>query len=370
MSKPDLSERERAYLLDAFDSTWVSSAGEYVGRFERDFAAFVGTKHALTCTNGTCALHLAMLACDVGPGDEVIVPDLTYVATANAVRYVGATPVFADCDDDTWIIDPKSVQRLVTEKTKAIVAVHLLGGVAEMDALRQIARDENVFLIEDAAEAHGATWRGTPVGGLGDLATFSFFGNKIITTGEGGMVTTDDDHLARRVEKFKTQGLAEGRPYYFDEIGFNYRMTNLACAIGVAQLERVESFLTKRNQVAGYYDKAIAQVELPLQRQGRVNGAEPVNWIYGVRLAEAQIHCRDVLTLELAKRGVETRPMFHPISDLPIYIDSRTDGGNPLSKAVGSAAVMLPTHTQMSEADCLRVVHEIERVLCSVRQVL
>ena len=240
VAAPALIGNEKAYVLDCLESSWISSNGAYIERFETVFADFIGTRHALSCCNGTVALHLALLALDVRPGDEVIVPSLTYVASANAVMYCGAKPVLVDSEPETWNLDPARIEELINPRTRGIIVVHLYGHPANMDPILEIARRRHLFVVEDAAEAHGATYRGQKVGTLGDLATFSFYGNKVITTGEGGMVCTNNEVLARKVRQLKGQGQDPRRRYWFPIVGYNYRMTNIEAAIGLAQLERIE----------------------------------------------------------------------------------------------------------------------------------
>ncbi|HEX5576551.1 MAG TPA: DegT/DnrJ/EryC1/StrS aminotransferase family protein, partial [Gemmatimonadales bacterium] len=227
VAAPMLVGNEKAYVLDCLDSSWISSAGQYVSRFEAAFADFCGVKHAVACCNGTAALHVALSALGVGPGDEVIVPTLTFVATANAVIQCGARPVFVDSEPETWNIDPALIEAKITPRTKGIIVVHLYGHPAEMESIVSTARRHGLFVVEDAAEAHGAEHNGRRVGSLGDVGIFSFFGNKIITTGEGGMVTTSDDTLAARVRQLKAQGIDPNRRYWYPVIGYNYRMTNV-----------------------------------------------------------------------------------------------------------------------------------------------
>ncbi len=367
-SQPDLAEKERAYLLEAFDSTWISSLGPFVGRFEDRFARWVGTAHAASCSNGTAALHLAMLSLGIGPGDEVIVPAMTYVATANAVGYVGAEPVFADCDPHTWTIDPKSVERLMSDRTRAIVAVHLFGVPCDMVPLRQLAQRCGVAIIEDAAEPHGAKLDGKPVGAWGDIATFSFYGNKIITTGEGGMVCTNRDDLAERVVCLRGQGSDRERTYWFDRVGYNYRLTNLACAIGLAQLERVDEILAKRRRVFERYDAAFAANGLPLQRQSEPSGSERGVWTYGVVVDDGGASGAEAVRQALATEGIETRPFFHPVCDLPMYQGSRRDDCL-VSRRLADRGILLPVHTRMSDADVDRIVRTLAGALTVVEPV-
>ncbi len=362
ISEPDLTKLERDYLLAAFDSSWISSTGTFVSRFESGFAEFTGASHAISCANGSCALHLALLALGIGPGDEVIVPDLTYVATANAVRYVGAEPVIADCDPRTWTVDPKSVARLITGRTRAIIPVHLLGTPADMTALTAIAKQHGIFVVEDAAEAHGATHAGHTVGSLSDLSVFSFYGNKILSTGEGGMVCTSSDDLAARVRKFRCQGVDPKRHYWFDTVGYNYRLSNLACAIGLAQLERFNELCASREKVRAWYNQALAKESIALVAQQIPPDAAPVLWIYGVVLDEAFPADRDFVRAQLDKAQIETRPLFPPMSSLPIYRDCRTDRGCPVARRLGRRGIMLPTHTRLTRKDVQRIVDQLSAI--------
>jgi perosamine synthetase len=231
LSVPDLSGNEEAYASEAIRSSWISSSGAFVQRFEREFASFCESGTALSVTNGTDALHLALIALGVGPGDEVLLPSLTYVATANAVRYVGAEPVFVDVEPGTWCLDPLDIERRITERSRAIIAVHLYGHPADMDEINAVAGRHGLSVIEDAAEAHGATYKGRICGSLGDCATFSFYGNKILTCGEGGALTTSNPELVQRARLFRGQGMDPERRYFFPVIGHNFRLTNVACAI-------------------------------------------------------------------------------------------------------------------------------------------
>ena len=356
VSMPDLSDRERGYLLEAFDSSWISSTGSFVARFETDFAKFAGVDHAISCVNGTCALHLALSSLGIGSGDEVIVPALTYVATANAVKYVGAEPVFADCDPQTWNIDPESVARLLTNRTRAVIPVHLYGEPADLAALRDLAKRHGFSLVEDAAEAHGAVHAGKRVGSWGEVGVFSFYGNKVLSTGEGGMVCTNCTDIAERVRKLRGQGVDPSRHYWFDEIGFNYRMTNLACAIGLGQLERFEELHRARETVRTWYDGLLDTGGLPLIRQGHLAESSPVLWIYGVVVESGVEPGRDELRRRLSDAGIETRPFFHAVNTLPMYRHCRDDGGCPISQSLGQRGIMLPTHSRLACEDVEYVV--------------
>ena len=243
VAEPDLGPLEERYLLDAFQSGWISSIGEYIQRFEEGFAKFCGAGHGIAVSSGTVAIHLALLAAGVGPGDEVIVPTLTFVGTVSPVKYVGATPVFVDSEPEIGTLDPQAVEKAITSRTKAIIVVHLYGHPADMDPILDIARKYELIVIEDAAEAHGAKYKGRPVGSFGNCATFSFYGNKILTTGEGGMIVTNDKDLADRIRFLKDHAMDPNRRYWHPEVGYNYRITNLQAAIGCAQLERFNELL-------------------------------------------------------------------------------------------------------------------------------
>src|ERR1700735_4308043 len=261
ISKPFIGAREKELVLAALDSGWVSSIGKYIDDFEAGFARYCGTEYALAVSNGTTGLHLALATLGLGPGDEVIIPDLTFVATANAVAYTGATPILADIDADTLCMDPASVKSLISARTRAIIPVHLYGHPADMDALMEIGDAHAVAIIEDAAEAHGAEYKGRRVGGLGKCGVFSFYGNKIITTGEGGMLTTNDRDFYQQARRLRDHAMSPQRRYFHEETGFNYRITNLQAALGVAQLERIDEFLGRRAEIMNWYEQEIATTD-------------------------------------------------------------------------------------------------------------
>jgi perosamine synthetase len=352
VSAPDLSEREEEYVLDCLRSTWISSTGEYIGRFEQRFAELVGSKHALACNTGTAALHLALLGAGIGPGDEVIVPTLTYIASANAVRYCGADVRFADSLPDTWNIDPRHVERLIGPRTKAIVAVHLFGEPADLEPLAKLAEANGISLVEDAAEAHGGTYHGRGLGSIGEVGTFSFYGNKIVTTGEGGMVVTDDDDMASRMLQLRGQGQDFERRYWFPVVGFNYRMTNVAAAIGVAQLETFAEKIARRKEVADRYRSNLAATAIAFQAQ--TEGGVAANWMVAVTLPVSDAEERDRVAKRLDENGVETRPFFYPIHTLPPYAES-TKVSLPVAEDVAARGLCLPTSSVLSNDDVDRV---------------
>jgi perosamine synthetase len=362
VAEPALIGNERAYVIDCLDSTWISSRGAYIARFERAFAEFCGVRNAIACSSGTAALHLALLALGVGPGDEVIVPTLTYVATANAVMYCGAQPVFVDSEPATWNLDPALLEARITPRTRGIVVVHLYGHPADMQAVLDVARRHGLFVVEDAAEGLGAEARCRRVGAIGDLAAFSFYGNKIVTTGEGGMVTCDDDLLAARVQRFKEQGIALGRPYWAEVIGYNYRMTNIAAAIGLAQIEQVDWHLTRRRANAALYRAALKGCAT-LKLLGEQPWARHAYWMNCVLLAEDTPIGRDALIAAMAEQGIETRPVFYPLHTLPIYRNTAYEHAFPIAEALAARGLNLPSSALLSAEE---IAYVAERLLTLV----
>lgn len=359
--RPDLSGNESRYVADCIASSWISSKGEYIGRFERAFARRVGAADATSVCNGTVALHLAMLALGIGAGDEVIVPTLTYIASVNAVTYTGAVPVFADSLPDTWQIDPDDVRRRITSRTKAIMAVHLYGHACDVDALRAICREHRLFLIEDCAEAIGSLYKGRHVGSFGDISTFSFFGNKTMTTGEGGMVVSSDPTLMERSRHFKGQGLAAHREYWHDVVGYNYRMTNLCAAIGVAQMERLDEFLARKRVLASAYRSGLA--DLPVTVHAEHPSVTHSYWMVSI-LTDAAAD-REPLRQWLAAQGIETRPVFYPVHTMPIY--SGRFQRHPVAEDIARRGINLPSWPAMTDDEVARVVAAVRGYFRHVR---
>jgi len=352
--QPDLSGNEKQYVLECLDSTWISSKGRFIAEFENQFSTCVGARHAIGVCNGTVALHLALVTLGIGPGDEVIVPTLTYIAAVNAIAYTGATPVFVDSLPATWQMDPSDVQRKLTPRTKGIMAVHLYGHPCDMAALEALTHEHDVFLIEDCAEAFGSRYQGKHVGTFGDIACFSFFGNKTITTGEGGMVTTNDKTLFERARHFKGQGLAAHREYWHDVIGYNYRMTNICAAIGLAQLERADEFLAKKRQLAQAYREQLAGV--PVEILGESGDVTSSFWMISLLVPVAAD--RDPLRQHLAGRGIETRPLFYPVHTMPMY--AARYQRHPVAENLAWRGINLPSWPGLSPA-------QVEEITAAVR---
>ncbi len=360
VAAPSLIGNEKAYVDDCMNSGWISSAGKYVELFEESFAEFCNVKHAVACCNGTVALHLALAALGVEPGDEIIVPTLTFVATPNAVTYCGAMPVFVDSESETWNLDPAQVEAKITPRTKGIIAVHLYGHPAQMKKLKEIAQRRNLFLLEDAAEAHGAVCDGQIIGSIGDVAAFSFYANKIITTGEGGMVVTNDDALAEKIRLLRGQGMDPNRRYWHPVIGYNYRMMNLAAAIGLAQLEKIDEQLAARLNIARAYRERLRQ--LPgISPQPEQPWARHANWMFSIVLEPDLWLKRDAVIEKLIEQGVETRPVFYPAHTFPPYLKSSDEGMFPVAENLSAHGISLPTWAGLTEDNIDYVCRALEK---------
>jgi perosamine synthetase len=361
VANSDVSGNEEKYVVDAIRSSWISSTGKYLDRFEREFAELCGTRASIGVCNGTVALHLALLGLDVGSGDEVIVPSLTYIATANAVRYVGAEPVFVDVDPATWCIDPDKIEAAITERTKAIIAVHVYGHPADMDRINAIAAKHSLKVVEDAAEAPLATYKGKVVGGLSDVATFSFYGNKLFTSGEGGALTVNDPELEKRLRLFRGQGMDPNRRYWFPVTGYNYRLTNVCAAMLCAQLERRDEIMRRRLDVYDIYTSRLKR--LPgIGLQPKASWAEISPWLYCITVDKEEFGCdRDTLMSSLMERGIDTRPFFIPLHTMPPFSQQSEARRDSLQETLrlGASGINLPTFTQMSEEQVSAVCEAI-----------
>jgi perosamine synthetase len=356
IAEPSLGQEELENITRAVKTNWVSSKGEFIEQFENDFSRYGGVKHGSATSNGTTALHLALLALGIKKGDEVIVPDLTFAATANAAIYCGAKPVLVDAHPDYWCIDPAKIEEKITSKTKAIIPVHLYGHPCDMKAIMDIARDHKLFVVEDVAEAHGSEYRGKKSGSFGDISCFSFYGNKIITTGEGGMCLTNDEALSRKMKILRDHGMNPDKRYWHDEIGFNYRMTNLQAAIGVAQVKKLDSFIEKKRQIAKWYSKGLkeASEKEVITIHPEMPWAKCVYWMYSI-LVEGKGR-RDLLMKKLEAEGIETRPFFYPLHEMPPY---RTKDPFDVSSELSLKGINLPSSVSLTEDQ----VNKIARVI-------
>jgi perosamine synthetase len=350
--QPSLRGNEKKYVDDCLDSTWISSKGKYIKLFEESFSKFTDIKYSIAVSNGTVALHLALLALGIGENDEVIVPTFTYVASVNAIKYVNAKPVFVDSDPQTWQIDPTKIREKITKKTKAIMAVHIYGHPCDMKTIMQIAKENNLYVIEDCAEAIGSYYNNKHAGNFSDIATFSFFGNKTITTGEGGMVCTNNKNLCDLVIRLKGQGLAEGKEYFHDIVGYNYRMTNICAAIGTAQLEIIGEIVKEKDRIISEYKKALKNIKVEIHHE--IGNVKHSYWMFTILTAseKEKKNLRDYL----AENGIETRPAFHPVHTMPMYVDGKS---YPVAEDLGKRGINLPSYPDLSNEDIRFITSKI-----------
>lgn len=346
-----LAGNEKRYVNECLESNWISSKGHFVEKFEDMFAKYVNTRYTITVCNGTCALHLALLALGIGKGDEVIAPTLTYVATANAVAYTGATPVFVDSEPNFWQIDPKQIEAQISPRTRAIVVVHLYGHPCAMEQIVAIAKKHKLFLIEDCAEALGSRYKNRHVGTFGDIAIFSFYGNKTITTGEGGMVITNNEMLMKRVKKLKGQGLVPNKEYWHDTIGYNYRMTNICAAIGLAQIEHIETIIQKKQQIAKLYKKYLKNSSIEYHKQAP--NSFHSYWMFSILARDLKE--KESIRAQLNTHNIETRPLFYPLHTMSMYEDTQQKKEFPVAKNLSIRGINLPSWPGLTEEQIKKI---------------
>lgn len=357
---PDLSGNELDYVSNAVKSTWISSLGSYIDRFESMFSEYCGAKYGVAVMNGTVALHLALKLFDIGPGDEVLIPDLTFIATANCVAYTGAKPVLVDIEPEYWQINAENLERKINGNTKAIIVVHLYGHPVDMDAVMKIAKKHDLVVIEDAAEAHGAKYKGQNVGGIGDISTFSFYGNKIITTGEGGMLITNHKELAEKARFLKDHAMSVEKRYWHPEIGYNYRMTNLQAAIGVAQIERIDEFIQRKRQIAYIYSEYLNGIP-GVNLHPEAEWATGTYWMYSILITELYGKNRDSLRKALANHGIDSRPFFYPLHQMPPYFDSNDEYS--ISDYISAKGLNLPSFPALTDDQVIEISKVIKKYL-------
>lgn len=365
--EPALIGNESKYVNDCLKTNWISSAGKYIGMFENDFAKYCETKYGIATCNGTVSIHLALEALNIGPDDEVIVPDFTMIASVNSILYTGAKPVFVDADIETWCIDPKLIEEKITKKTKAIMPVHIYGHPCDMDPIQKLAKKYNLSIVEDAAEAHGALYKNKKIGSLGDAASFSFYSNKILVCGEGGMVVTNDEKLADRMRLLKNHAFTKNR-FTHEEVGYNYRMTNIQAAIGLGQLENADKLVQMRINNANLYNKLLRNIKgiiLPPSK----DWAKNVYWMYGILLSKEFGMPRDRLREELLKEGIDTRSFFIPSHRQPMFTKKSKkfkmpdiSGRYPVSDNLGSSGFYLPSSSHLPKEDIIYITDTIKKI--------
>ena len=360
LASPDLSGNEAKYVLEAIESGWIGT-GPFIGRFEKEYAQLCGARAAIACANGTVALHLALRSLDLQPGDEVIVPSFTYVATANAVRYCGAEPVFVEVESGTWCMDPDAVEAAITPRTKGIIPVHLYGHPADMDPINRIAGIYGLWVVEDAAEAALARYKGRPVGGLSSVATFSFHVSKVFTSGEGGALTMNDEKREAFIRMIYSHGMDPQRRFFFPVTGYNYRLTNIAAGLLCAQMERHEAFLKRRIDIFRIYGE-ILKGTAGIGLRPVAPWATPSPWLFSITVDSKEFgHTREELMANLARNKIDSRPFFIPVHRLPPFREGSRKRGEhlPLTDDLCGRGVNLPTYTTMADAQVERVAKVI-----------
>jgi len=349
IAEPIIGKEELKKVVEAVKSGWVSSRGKFIAEFENTFAKYCGVKYGVSTCNGTTALHLALAALNIGKGDEVLVPALTFISTANVVAYTGAKPVFVDSTENYWQIDPDKIEEKITKRTKAVIPVHLYGHPCDMGGIMRIAGKHKLHVIEDCAEAHGAEYNGKKVGSFGIISCFSFYGNKIITTGEGGMCLTNNSAVSARMNMLKGHGMNPSKKYWHDEIGFNYRMTNLQAAIGVAQLAKIDKFIEGKRRLAGLYGKYLGDLAEKgfITLHPEMPWAKCVYWMYSILIENKYGKKRNNVIEALLKEGIDTRPFFYPVHTMPCY---RSDNVSfPGAERVSSKGINLPSAVNLTD---------------------
>ena len=365
VNQPIIGELERQSLLECIDAGWVSSEGPIVERFESAFSQRVNRQYGVAVSNGTAALEIAVSALGVGPGDEVIMPTFTIISCAAAVVRAGATPVLVDSEPATWNMDPDQIERLITPRTKAIMLVHVYGLPVDVDPVLAVAKKYGLFVIEDAAEMHGQTYRGEPCGSFGDISTFSFYANKHITTGEGGMLVTDIPTLSARCKSLRNLCFSSGRRFVHDELGWNYRLTSLQAALGLAQLKQLDEFVVRKRRAGRLYDELlrdVAGIKLPPSRRG---GDESVYWVYGLLLEDTINIDVEMVMSRLEQLGVGTRPFFWPIHEQPVFVKRGLFKGEryPVAEKLARKGFYLPSGIGLTADQQLRVSISLKQIL-------
>jgi len=356
ISEPSITQKEIDYVTDAIKSRWVSSLGKYIDEFEEKFARYCNCKYGVATSNGTTALHLALLSLGIRSDDEVIIPDLTFIATASAVKYIGAKIITVDIDEKTLCISPEAIKKAITPNTKAIIPVHLYGHPANMPEINKIAKEYNLFVVEDAAEAHGAEINGEKVGGLSNAGVFSFYGNKIMTSGEGGMITTNDEKLYKKMKLLRDHAMSKDKRYWHTEVGFNYRMTNLQAALGVAQFDRIKELLDRKKEIFNWYQEGLKDVK-NIKLNYQASWAKNVYWMVCIEIDNYSEIQRDDLIIKLKEKGIDSRPFFYPVSDMPIYVSTNT----PITHKIYKKGLNLPSYFDIKQKDVEYIIKNVIR---------
>jgi len=362
--EPKLFGNEKKYVLECLDTNWISSLGKFISLFEESFSKFIGVKHGVSCSNGTTALHIAIESLKIGKGDEVIIPNLSNIATANGIIFAGAKPVLVEVDKETYGIDPSKIEEKITPRTKAILVVHLYGHPVDMDPIMEIAKKHNLFIVEDCAEAHGAEYKGKKVGSFGDISCFSFYANKIITTGEGGMVLTDNEEFAERARLVKNLGFTEPR-FHHSVLGSNYRLSNIHAAIGYAQMENSEKIFTEKERIVDKYNHLLKDVE-GITLQKNQPWAKKVCWMYTIIIEEDFGLTRDQVMQKLKEKEIGTRSFFYPFHRQPLFLKGNDErfphckGEYLVSDELAEKGMYLPSGSGLTNEQIETIVKELK----------
>jgi perosamine synthetase len=358
--KPYVVGNEKNYLQECVDSEWFSARGPFVESFENKLSNYIGVKYAVSTSNCTMALHLALKTLEIGIGDEVICPALTFISPIHMVKLAGAQPVLVDIEEDTWNIDPDKIQQSITNKTKAIIIVHSFGYPAKMKKILEIAKENNLYVIEDVAEALGAEFENKKLGSLGHISCFSFFANKMITCGEGGMVLTNDKIFYEKMSSLREYGRSKEEKYLYDDVGYNYRMTNMQAAIGVAQLENFEKILNIRDKQFSLYYKLLSKVKNVIIRPNH-SWSNSVHWLMTVMLENQNF--RDPLIDKMAKMGIELRKMIYPVYYSKPYLSIGDKKTFPITEEISLSSFHLPSSTNLTEKEIFYIVDSLRQSL-------
>ncbi len=363
VSEPSILEDELKNVTDAIKSGWISSKGQYINEFEESFSSFIGTKYGVSTSNGTTALHLALSALHIGEGDKVIVPDLTFISPVNTILYNHATPVLIDATYSYWSLDPEKIEEKIDGKTKAIIVVHLYGHPADMEPIVKLSKKYDLKIIEDCAEAHGAQYRGRNIGTFGDISCYSFYGNKIITTGEGGMCLTNNSELESEMIMLRDHGMNPANRYWHDKIGYNYRMTNLQAAIGVAQVGRLSKLIEKRRLLASHYREGLRDLE-GLVLHPEMSWAKNVYWLYSVLVENNKKNLdRDTISKLLIDYGIDNRRFFYPVHFMPPYRSLAQKQHFPISERLAETGLNLPSSYNLEREDVNFICEGIREIM-------
>lgn len=357
---PSITKREERYVLDAVKNGWNFHFYDYVEKFEKTMIQYIGAKHAMATSSGTGALHLSLLAMNIGKGDEVIIPEISAVASANVVKFVGAKPVFVDIDEDTWCMNPKSFKKAITKRTRAVMPVHLYGHPADMDEINKIAKDHNLYVLEDACPSLGAFYKEEKTGNLGDMAAFSFHGSKIAVTGEGGMLLTNNSKLFEKAYHIANLGRDKIKgAFWHNVVGYKYKMSNIQGALGLAQLERIESLIERKRKIFNWYKKRLGNIE-GISMNIEKEWARNIYWMSSIVLNKKFPVTRDELMKKLKENNIDTRPFFFPFSMLPIY---KAKTNNVVAFHAGLNGINLPSGVNLKEEEIDYVAHNVRKIL-------